>query len=81
MVLSPRIWKVDDVKNIVDRVKAIIQEELLTMEYTAAGNSYRRQFACPLLELMNACDEYLSLYGSVDQLSPDSSTTRTFIVN
>lgn len=80
MTLSPNIWTVADVNQIICRVKAIIKEELITMEYTKEGNTFRKQFGIPLNELLTACDEYLFLYGSSDQQKPDQSVTRTFIV-
>ena len=81
MTLSPTIWKVDDVRKLADRVKGIILQELITIEYTSAGNSFRKQFAMPLNDILIACDTYLSLYGDPSELSPDATNTRTFIVN
>ena len=81
MTLSKNIWNLADVKALANTVKAIIMQELLTMEYSSAGNSFRKQFAVPLETILTACDEYLSLYGDSEQQSPDASSTRTFIVS
>jgi hypothetical protein len=81
MTLSRNIWSADDVNQLIQTVKGIIMKELITMEYTVAGNTVRKQFGCDLNTLLTACDEYLTLYGTPDQQMPDQTNTRTFIVS
>ena len=81
MTLSRNIWTPDDVKELIQTVKAIIKKELITMEYTVQGNTFRKEFGVPLNELLTACDEYLFIYGNDSQRQPDQTNTRTFIVS
>ncbi len=81
MILSPNIWDSEDVEALIARVKAIIMEELITMENTTAGDQFRKQFAVDLNTLLIACDDYLLLYGDASQQGPNADRTRTFIVS
>lgn len=59
MTFEIDLWEEQEVQDIMDNVKAILKKELITMDYTAEGNSFRKQFACPLPELLEACQEFL----------------------
>jgi hypothetical protein len=81
MTLSRNIWTPQDVEEIIETVKMIIKKELITMEYTVQGNTFRKEFGVDLNTLLTACDEYLSLYGNASQRTPDQTNTRTFIIS
>jgi len=56
-------------------------EESIIDQYTTAGNSFRTSFAVPLIELLDACDEWINLYGDPSEQQADPSTTNTFLIN
>ena len=80
MILQRNMWEPKDIEEMILTVKAIIKKELITMEYTVQGNTFRKQFGVPLPELADACSDYLDLYGDASQRQRDLTNTRTFLI-